>query len=198
LIIDLFSRFDFPDGERLAPLAVDAAQAVAGLRRLFDEQRWPIIYANDNFGNWKCGFRELVDECRNTLGAPQRIAQLLAPGPDHYTILKPKHSAFLSTPLQILLEKVDACPLVLTGMAMDSCVLATAIDANSREYECMVVPEAAPFFRSGGKQPWTCSISLGWPRPFPRTSFRGRCFPEGSGSSVWLRLDGDKNGFRYA
>jgi len=143
LIIDLFSRFDFPDGERLAPLAVEAAASVATLRRLFDEQRWPVIYANDNFGNWKCGFRELVDECTNTPGAPQRIAQLLRPGPDHYTILKPKHSAFLSTPLQILLEKVEVGPLVLTGMAMDSCVLATAIDANSREHECLVVSDAA-------------------------------------------------------
>jgi nicotinamidase-related amidase len=143
LIIDLFSRFDFPDGERFAPLALKAAHAVADLRRIFDEQGWPVIYANDNFGNWKCGFRELVEECLRAPGAPPRIAQLLSPGSDHYTILKPKHSAFLSTPLQILLEKVDAGPLVLTGMAMDSCVLATAIDANSREYECLVVPEAA-------------------------------------------------------
>jgi len=143
LIIDLFSRFDFPDGERLAPLAADAANVVATLRRLFDEQRWPVIYANDNFGNWKCGFRELAEECLRTPGAPQRIARLLHPGPDHYMILKPKHSAFLSTPLQILLEKVDAGPLVLTGMAMDSCVLATAIDANSREHECIVVSDAA-------------------------------------------------------
>jgi nicotinamidase-related amidase len=143
LIIDLFSKFDFPDGERLAPLAMDAARAVASLRRLFDERAWPVIYANDNFGNWKCGFRELAEECLRTPGAAQRIAQWLSPGPDHYTILKPKHSAFLSTPLQILLEKVDAGPLVLTGMAMDSCVLATAIDANSREYECVVVSDAA-------------------------------------------------------
>lgn len=142
LIVDMFSRFDFPDGERLAPRAVEAAHATLPIREAFDEQNWPVIYANDNFGNWKCGFRELADECLRTTGAPQQIARTLFPKPDHYSVLKPKHSAFLSTPLQILLQKLEAGPLVLTGMALDSCVLATAIDANSREYECLVVEQA--------------------------------------------------------
>ncbi len=142
LIVDMFSRFDFPDGERLAPRAVEAAHATLPIREAFDEQNWPVIYANDNFGNWKCGFRELADECLRTPGAPQQIARTLFPKPDHYSVLKPKHSAFLSTPLQILLQKLEAGPLVLTGMALDSCVLATAIDANSREYECLVVEQA--------------------------------------------------------
>ena len=142
LIIDLFSRFDFPDGDRLAPIAVTAARTVEQIRRTFDERGWPVVYANDNFGDWKCGFRDLAQECLDTPGPPHAIAELLFPKPDHYSILKPKHSAFLSTPLQILLEKLDAGPLVLTGMALDSCVLATAIDANSRELRSVVVDEA--------------------------------------------------------
>ncbi|HFK2883668.1 TPA: cysteine hydrolase family protein [Stenotrophomonas maltophilia] len=142
VIIDLFSRFDFPDGEQLRPLAVEAARAVRPIRDAFDERGWPVIYANDNFGNWKCGFRELAEECMQTPGAPQEIARTLFPSTTHYSVLKPKHSAFLSTPLQILLEKLGAAPLVLTGMALDSCVLATAIDANSREHECLVVDQA--------------------------------------------------------
>ncbi|AWH18446.1 cysteine hydrolase [Stenotrophomonas sp. ZAC14D2_NAIMI4_7] len=142
VIVDMFSRFDFPDGERLAPVAVEAAHAIYSIRQDFDERDWPVIYANDNFGNWKCGFHELADQCLQTPGMPQEIARTLLPKPNHYSILKPKHSAFLSTPLQILLQKLEAGPLVLTGMALDSCVLATAIDANSREYECLVVEQA--------------------------------------------------------
>ena len=142
LIIDLFSRFDFPDADRLAPIAVTAAKNVAQIRRTFDDQGWPVVYANDNFGDWECGFRDLAQACLDTPGPPHAIADLLFPGPDHYSILKPKHSAFLSTPLQILLEKLDAGALVLTGMALDSCVLATAIDANSREMRGVVVEEA--------------------------------------------------------
>ena len=52
LIIDLFSRFDFPDGPQLAPLALQAARKVRRIREAFDEKDWPVIYANDNFGDW--------------------------------------------------------------------------------------------------------------------------------------------------
>ncbi|TFZ44657.1 isochorismatase family protein [Stenotrophomonas maltophilia] len=101
------------------PLAVEAAHALHPIRDAFDERDWPVIYANDNFGNWKCGSRELADECLRTPGAPHDIAHELSPKPDHYSILKPKLSAFLSTPLQTLLQKLDAGPRLLTGMALD-------------------------------------------------------------------------------
>jgi nicotinamidase-related amidase len=142
IIIDLFSRFDFPDGQRLAPLALKAAKKVRQLRNIFDEKQWPVIYANDNFGDWKCGFHQLAEVCRHDEGPSADIAKLLFPGPDHYTLLKPKHSAFLATPLTVLLAKLGVDQLVLVGMALDSCVLATAIDANSREFSTVVVSDA--------------------------------------------------------
>ena len=142
IIIDLFSRFDFPDGQRLAPLALKAAKKVRQLRSIFDEKQWPVIYANDNFGDWKCGFHQLAEVCRHEEGPAGDIAKLLFPGPDHYTLLKPKHSAFLATPLTVLLAKLGVDQLVLVGMALDSCVLATAIDANSREFSTVVVSDA--------------------------------------------------------
>jgi len=142
LIIDLFSKFDFPDGKRLAPLALRAAKKTDRLRKAFQEKSWPVIYANDNFGDWKCGFHQLAEVCRHEEGSTGEIAKLLFPGPDHYTLLKPKHSAFLATPLAVLLAKLDVRTLVLTGMALDSCIHATAIDANSREFSTVVVSDA--------------------------------------------------------
>jgi len=124
LIIDLFSRFDFPDGQTLAPLALKAAKKVRQIQDVFDEKQWPVIYANDNFGDWKCGFHQLAEVCRHEEGPSGDIAKLLFPGPDHYTVLKPKHSAFLATPLAVLLAKIGVDQLVLVGMALDSCVLA--------------------------------------------------------------------------
>lgn len=142
LIVDLFSRFDFPDGPKLAPLALKAAKKVRQIRDVFDEEQLPVIYANDNFGDWKCGFQQLAEVCRHEPGPPGEIAKLLFPGPDHYTVLKPKHSAFLATPLALLLAKLDISTLVLAGMALDSCILATAIDANSREFSTVVASDA--------------------------------------------------------
>lgn len=142
LIIDLFSKFDFPDGQQLAPLALQAAKKASRIRAVFDERDWPVIYANDNFGDWKCGFHQLAEVCRHESGPPGDIARLLFPGPDHYTVLKPKHSAFLATPLAVLLAKLDVRTLVLVGMALDSCIHATAIDAHSREFSTLVVSDA--------------------------------------------------------
>ncbi|MGP0064143.1 MAG: cysteine hydrolase family protein [Isosphaeraceae bacterium] len=44
-------------------------------------------------------------------------------------MLKPKHSGFFSTTLDVLLDDLGAKTLVLTGMAANICVLFTANDA---------------------------------------------------------------------
>jgi nicotinamidase-related amidase len=64
----------------------------------------------------------------------------LRPAGDDYFILKPKHSGFYSTPLQILLEHLGASRLIITGLTADSCVMFTANDAYVRGYE-LYIPE---------------------------------------------------------
>lgn len=142
LVIDMFSRFDFPDAAALAPLAERAARQIRRLRDHCDEHHWPVIYANDNFSDWKRDFRQQVEQCRQDGGPAARIATVLAPVPGHYFVLKPKHSAFLATPLPILLAKLGVRRLWLSGMTADSCVLATALDANAREYDITIAREA--------------------------------------------------------
>ncbi|MBO0393608.1 cysteine hydrolase [Stenotrophomonas maltophilia] len=142
LIIDMFSRFDFPGAQHLAPVAERAARQIRRLRDHFDDRRWPVIYANDNFSDWKRDFRQQVAQCRRDGGAAGRIADLLSPLPDHYFVLKPKHSAFLATPLPVLLAKLGVRRLWLSGMTADSCVLATALDANAREFDVVLAREA--------------------------------------------------------
>jgi nicotinamidase-related amidase len=141
LIIDMFSRFDFPGAQKLAPAAERAARQIRRLRDHFDERGWPVIYANDNFSDWKRDFRQQVEQCQRDGGPAGRIATVLSPLPDHYFVLKPKHSAFLASPLPILLAKLGVRRLCLSGMTADSCVLATALDANAREFDIVVAPE---------------------------------------------------------
>ena len=142
LIIDMFSRFDFPGADALAPAAEKAAREIRRLRDHFDDQKWPVVYANDNFSDWKRDFRQQVEQCQRDGGTAARIATALSPLPGHYFVLKPKHSAFLASPLPILLAKLGVRRLWLTGMTADSCVLATALDANAREFEVVVALEA--------------------------------------------------------
>ena len=142
LVIDMINRLDFDGAERMAPGALAAARRIGALRVRFHERAWPVIYANDNFAHWRADFRELVAMTARTEGAPAEIVRHLAPDACDYFVLKPKHSAFLATPLAVLLAKLGVRRLLLTGMALESCVLATAADANAREYELAVVRDA--------------------------------------------------------
>jgi len=132
LIIDMFSRFDFPGAQQLAPAAERAARQIRRLRDHFDERGWPVIYANDNFSDWKRDFRQQVEQCQRDGGPAGRIATVLSPLPDHYFVLKPKHSAFLASPLPILLAKLGVRRLCLSGMTADSCVLAKAAHSDRK------------------------------------------------------------------
>jgi nicotinamidase-related amidase len=64
---------------------------------------------------------------------------LLIPSEDDYFVLKPKHSGFFSTSLEVLLAFLGAKKLIITGFAGDICVLFTANDAYMRDYE-LVIP----------------------------------------------------------
>jgi nicotinamidase-related amidase len=67
------------------------------------------------------------------------IAELLRPGEEDYFVLKPKHSGFQYTSLEVLLAHLGAETLILTGVAGNFCVLFTAHDAYMRDYH-LVVP----------------------------------------------------------
>lgn len=142
LIIDMVNALDWEGADVLLPQAVRAAERIADLKRHARAAGVPVIYANDNFGRWRSDFREVVDHCRHD-GVPGRpLVELLAPTDDDYFILKPKHSAFYATTLDLLLEYLGAKQLVLTGIAGEACVAFTAMDAYLRDYVVHVPADA--------------------------------------------------------
>jgi nicotinamidase-related amidase len=133
LIVDMVNPFDFEGAEALLGPARRAARNIRVLRDRFDRADAPVVYVNDNFMHWKGQFSDLVASMLGPPAPGAEIVQLLQPGPLHYHVLKPKHSGFHATPLEILLQKLGARRLVITGIATDSCVLATAQDAHMLE-----------------------------------------------------------------
>jgi nicotinamidase-related amidase len=140
LLIDVINDLEFPDGERLLRFAVPMADRIARLKERARRAGVPVIYVNDNFGRWRSDFNAQVAHCLedDVRGLP--VAERLRPGEDDYFVLKPKHSGFYSTTLDVLLEYLGAKTLVLTGMAANICVLFTANDAYMRDFH-LVVPE---------------------------------------------------------
>jgi nicotinamidase-related amidase len=138
LLIDWINDLEFPGGERLFPQALAAAQASAALRRRAKQAGVPVIYCNDNFGKWRSDFRSLLEHLLGNEVRGRPIAQLLAPDDEDYFVLKPKHSGFHSTTLEVLLDHLGASRLILTGIAGNFCVLFTAHDAYMRDFGVLV------------------------------------------------------------
>ncbi|KMK77872.1 isochorismatase [Alkalihalobacillus pseudalcaliphilus] len=134
LIIDMINDLDFHEGKQLLTYALPAAKAIKSLKVEVKKQGIPVIYINDNYGQWQSDFRSLVTHCKDgdSLGAP--LAQLLEPDEDDYFVLKPQFSAFFGTPLNILLEHLGIDTLILTGVAGNMCVQFSANDAYMFHY----------------------------------------------------------------
>ena len=67
------------------------------------------------------------------------FVERLIPDDNDYFVLKPKHSGFYQTPLELLLKHLGVSRLILTGVSTNSCVLFTANDAYMRDLE-LVIP----------------------------------------------------------
>ena len=142
LVIDMISDWQFPDAGKLLPQAAAIAPRIATLADRCRRAGVPVIYANDNHGRWRSDFREVVGAALRSEGAGAGIARLLEPRHEDYFVLKPKHSAFHSTPLDLLLRHLQVRRLILTGVSSDQCVLYTAADARMRDYEAIVPRDA--------------------------------------------------------
>lgn len=114
------------------------AKQIAELRKKAKKAGVPVIYVNDNFGKWQSDFTKLLKHCRSKTAKGCKITKMLAPGEKDYFILKPKHSGFYSTTLDLLLQHLNAKKLIITGMSTDHCILFTASDAYLRDYEVLV------------------------------------------------------------
>lgn len=139
LLIDVINDLEFPEGEQLLEFALPMARSLAKLKRRARKADVPVVYVNDNFGRWRSDFNAQVVHCLKDGVRGQPIVELLRPEADDYFVLKPKHSGFMSTPLDILLKHLNVKVLVITGLAANICVLFTANDAYMRDFQ-LVVP----------------------------------------------------------
>ena len=148
LVIDVISDFRFEDGPTLLRHFGPVARNIARLAGLARAAGIPVIYANDNFGRWRSDATRLVEACCDPSLPGARYVQMLAPTPEDYFVLKPRHSAFYASALEALLSYMGARRLVITGLSSHQCVLFTANDAYVREYElkiprdCIAAPRA--------------------------------------------------------
>jgi nicotinamidase-related amidase len=138
LLVDVINPFDFPGSAPLQRAALVAARSIANLRQQARRRRWLTVYANDNYGRWRSDFRQTLEHCLATPGAGREVAMRLAPTTADLVLLKPRHSAFFATPLDLVLAQTHARRVIIGGFAADICVQMTAMDAAMRGFEVRV------------------------------------------------------------
>ena len=133
LLIDVINDLAFEGAQQLIAEAEPMASRIAALKRRATKADVPVIYINDNFGQWRSDFRRTVAHCTARTSPGRRVSQRLRPTSRDYFVLKPKHSGFYDTTLDTLLGSLRIRRVILTGIAGNICVLFTANDAYMRE-----------------------------------------------------------------
>jgi nicotinamidase-related amidase len=138
LLIDVINDFEFRNGGQLLKLAMPVGGNIAKLKARVKKAGLPVIYVNDNFGKWQSDLNKIVSHCLGDGVRGEPFVKLVLPDEDDYFVLKPKHSGFYCTSLELLLVHVGATSLIIAGIAGNNCVLFTANDAYMRDFKIFV------------------------------------------------------------
>ncbi len=132
LLIDVINDLAFSDASSLIAAAEPMALRLAALKRRAAHAGVPTVYVNDNFGRWRSDFRQIVAHCTARSSPGRLVSSRLRPTQRDYFVLKPKHSGFHGSALEMLLSDLGIRRVILTGISGNICVLFTANDAYMR------------------------------------------------------------------
>jgi nicotinamidase-related amidase len=188
LVIDMINDMEFEEGRALLPHARAAARSIRALGTAARGAGVPVVYVNDNYGQWHSERSLIVEHCSREGALGRDVVKSLEPEDDDYFVMKPQFSGFYSTNLPALLPRLGAQRLILTGVSADICVLFTAADAHMREYDLWVPADCVASF-DPQRTRWALEIMRNSTKAEVRTS-------EELPLAEWLALD--RSGERQA
>ncbi|MFJ3613299.1 isochorismatase family cysteine hydrolase [Streptomyces hydrogenans] len=140
VVIDMLNTYEHEDADRLVPSVTAAVPAISRLLRRARATGAPVVYANDNFGQWRSHHGEILDLA--LAGRRPDLVEPVRPDDEAMFVVKARHSVFYETPLAHLLRSLDVTELVLTGQVTEQCVLYSALDAHIRHLRVTVPRDA--------------------------------------------------------
>jgi nicotinamidase-related amidase len=136
LVVDMLNPYEHADAQALIESVRHAAPAIQGLVAQARELEVPIVYVNDNHGDW-AATRDTL--CERAMSGEQRsLVEPLLPPEDAAFVTKARHSVFYETPLDYLLRSQGLKRIVLAGQVTEQCILYSALDAYVRHYSIVV------------------------------------------------------------
>lgn len=140
LLVDVINDFRHEDGDALLESFRERHEALVGAVRNARKNELPVIYANDNFGDWDGNAPRLVEEALRGLAGD--LVERIAPRDGDRFVVKPRYSAFDHTPLVLILRELDVDRILLAGAATEMCVVQTAIDAREEGFKVSILADA--------------------------------------------------------
>jgi len=140
LVVDVINDLNFEGNEYIVKQSKVIAPKIKALCDTCRERKVPVIYCNDNWNQWQSRLDNIIEHCTADSSQGKEMSKILIPTDDDYVVVKPKHSAFFSTTLDVLLNHLKVKTVIIVGLAANICVLFTANDAYMRDY-AIIVPE---------------------------------------------------------
>ncbi len=140
IVIDMINTYDHKDADLLLPSVTSVVPVLTDLLGRARRDEVPVIYVNDNFGEWRSHHGELLEHA--LAGPHAELVEPLKPDRNSLFVLKARHSIFFETPLTYLLHQQGIDRLVLSGQVTEQCVLYSALDAHIRHLD-VVIPRDA-------------------------------------------------------
>ena len=140
IVVDMLNEYDHEDADVLVE---SVREALPAMRRLIERARdegVPVVYINDNYGDWSAGRPELVE--RAVAGKAGDVVEPIAPADGTWFIAKARHSIFYETQLEYLLREQEIDRIVRVGQVTEQCILYSALDAYVRHFDVAVPRDA--------------------------------------------------------
>lgn len=145
IIIDMQNDFLLETAPICCAGGLEIVPGIEKLARFFRANNRPVIFTQEAHRKQKVDFGlELAyEEPEHCLEGSSGVDfyENLEPQEDDYIIKKRRYSAFFATDFDLLLRGMGIDTLVLTGVATDVCVRATAQDAQQHSYKVIVPVE---------------------------------------------------------
>jgi nicotinamidase-related amidase len=141
LVIDMMNTYQHPDADALVPNVSKIIEPLSGLvHRARNTDDVDLVYVNDNYGDFTAEFSDIVRSACH--GERPDLVDPIVPTQHCRVLTKVRHSAFFSTPLAYLLDRLGTERLVLTGQVTEQCILYTALDAYVRHLPLVIPTDA--------------------------------------------------------
>jgi len=162
VVVDMLNDFILEGAPIECPGAKNMVPRLVRFLDFARDKKIPVILVQEIHRKEKVDFgreldREEPEHCLEGTNGVEIYADL-TPKPEDFVVQKRRYSSFHGTDLEVLLKGLDVNTVIIAGVATNVCVHATAIDAQQRDYNVVVLSDCTAATEEGLHEPFLRNI----------------------------------------